>query len=257
MKNGFRIVSVNERNISEHPHIICFINPKHESYPIKIDWLKQRFAEGYTIKLLYLEGEKRPVGFIEYTTGENAWRAVSAEDYLFIHCIWVSANKYKNKGIGTTLVNDCYEDAMSRGRRGVAVVTSSGSFMAEGDIFRKCGFEAVEEAEPHYELWVKTVKKGPLPRFNDWKKELAQYTGLNIVYSKQCPWVSRFVEEIGNNKKYNQLKLNITELQTPQDAQKAPSPYSTFNLIFNGKLLADHYISETRFKNILKKEKLM
>ena len=101
MKNGFQIVSVNEQNISDHPQTVCYINPKHKSHHIKIDWLKQRFDEGYKIKLLYLEGEKRPSGFIEYTNGENAWRAVSAENYLFIHCIWVSANKYKNKGIGS------------------------------------------------------------------------------------------------------------------------------------------------------------
>lgn len=34
----------------------------------------------------------------------------------------------------------------------------------------------------------------------------------------------------------------------------APSIYATFNLINNGKLLADHYISLTRFNNIIKKE---
>jgi hypothetical protein len=51
--------------------------------------------------------------------------------------------------------------------------------------------------------------------------------------------------------------MQITELKTPADAQNAPSLYSVFNLINNGKLLADRYISLTRFNNILKKEKII
>ncbi|MCP4751421.1 MAG: hypothetical protein GY866_11040 [Proteobacteria bacterium] len=39
-----------------------------------------------------------------------------------------------------------------------------------------------------------------------------------------------------------------------EDAQKAPSLYGVFNLIYKGKLLADRNISITRFKNIVKKE---
>jgi len=50
------------------------------------------------------------------------------------------------------------------------------------------------------------------------------------------------------------LELHVTELKTAEEAQNAPSLYATFNLVYNGTLLADHYISNTRFKNILKKE---
>jgi hypothetical protein len=49
------------------------------------------------------------------------------------------------------------------------------------------------------------------------------------------------------------LNLKITELKTPKQAQEAPSVYSVFTLIKDGKILADHYISSTRFRNILKK----
>jgi hypothetical protein len=52
----------------------------------------------------------------------------------------------------------------------------------------------------------------------------------------------------------NGLKLNITELTTSREAQNAPSYYGVFNLIWNGRLLSDHYVSKGRFKNILRKE---
>jgi hypothetical protein len=50
------------------------------------------------------------------------------------------------------------------------------------------------------------------------------------------------------------MELNITELETAEQAQNAPSIYSVFNLVYDGKLLVDHYISNTRFLNIIKKE---
>jgi hypothetical protein len=50
------------------------------------------------------------------------------------------------------------------------------------------------------------------------------------------------------------LELNVIELKTPEEAQNAPSVYATLNLIHDGKLLADHYVSQRRFLDILKKE---
>jgi hypothetical protein len=50
----------------------------------------------------------------------------------------------------------------------------------------------------------------------------------------------------------NGITLTVKKLATPKEAQKAPSGFGTFSLIKDGKLLADHYISRTRFENILK-----
>lgn len=75
-----------------------------------------------------------------------------------------------------------------------------------------------------------------------------------MIYSNQCPWVARFVEEVKPILKEKGLNPAIIELKSAKEAQKAPSLYSAFNLIYNGKLLADRYISTTRFKNIIEKE---
>jgi hypothetical protein len=42
------------------------------------------------------------------------------------------------------------------------------------------------------------------------------------------------------------------ELKTARDAQAAPTPYAVFSIIQNGQVVADHMVSNTRFKNILK-----
>ena len=246
------IVNVDEKNIEQYPPV-CFLNPKNEGYLIKKDWLLKRFAEGLKIKLLYLEGDKKCYGFIEYIPGEYAWRAVDAEGYLFIHCIWITPNTKKKKGYGSLLVKECIEDAQKQDKSGAAVITSTSAFMADKDLFIKNGFEEVETQGDH-SLLVNHLKKGPTPRFKDWKSKLTAYTGLHIIYSNQCPWVSRFMTEVDAVLKERKLKINIMELKTAQEAQAAPSIYATFNLINDGKLLADHYISLTRFENIINKE---
>ncbi len=251
--NNIEIIGLNPENAAKYG-CSCFLNPKHEAHQRKLDWLKDRFSEGLKFKLLFLVNEKKSVGFIEYVPGEYAWRAVDASGYMFIHCMWISPNKYKNKGFGSLLVTDCIRDAENEGKYGVAVVSSEGSFMAGKALFLKNGFQSVASAEPSFELMVKTLKEGPLPKFRDWEKQLEKYKGLNIVYSKQCPWVIRSIKELCEIAEKKGLKLEVTELKTAKEAQNAPSIYATFNLIYDGEILADHYISNRRFLNIIDKE---
>ena len=86
------------------------------------------------------------------------------------------------------------------------------------------------------------------------KNQLQNYQNLTILYSRQCPWVPRFIEEVKPFLEQEQLNPTIIELKTAAQAQQAPSLYGVFNLIYNGKLLADRYISTTRFMNIVRKE---
>ena len=245
------IIDVDENNISKYPPK-CFLNSKNEGYQMKLKWLKKRFSEGLKIKLLYLE--TKCIGFIEYVPGEYAWRAVDAKGYMFIHCIWISPNKHKEKEYGSLLVKECIKDAKKEGKYGVAVVTSEGPFMAGKNLFLKNEFKSIDSAKPSFELMVKIFKKGPLPKFNDWEKQLRKYKGLNIIYANQCPWVARSIKELRETAKKNGLKLKVIELKNAEQTQNAPSIYAVFNLIFNGKLLIDHYISNTRFLNIINKE---
>ncbi len=252
MSNSTSIVTLTPENYTEYG-CRCFLNPKHESHLKKLEGLKKRFAEGLTIKHLFIEGEKNAVGFIEYVPGEHAWRAVDAKGHLFIHCIWISPNKYKEKGYGSQLVKECIEDARKAGKYGVAVVASDGPFIASKELYLKNGFEVIAQAGG-YELLVFKLEEGPMPRFNDWEEQLKNYQGLNIVYSKQCPWVIRSIAEMVEVAQKNGLELKVIELETASQAQSAPSIYAVFNLVHNGKLIIDHYISTTRFLNVLKKE---
>jgi N-acetylglutamate synthase-like GNAT family acetyltransferase len=252
MSKSVKIIELTPENYSSLG-CPCFLNPKQAGHLRKLEWLRDRFAEGFIIKSLFLEDEKKPFGFIEYVPGEFAWRAVDAAGYLFIHCIWVNPNKHKKKGYGSFLVEECLKDAAKQRKTGVAVVTSEGSFIAGKDLFLKKGFEVVER-DDRFELLAKQLQEGVVPKFKDWRKQLSPYNGLNIVYSNQCPWVSRSISELSGIAKEKGLEIKVTELKNAKEAQNAPSIYATFTLIYDGKIYADHYLSSTRFLNILKKE---
>ncbi len=249
-----RIVTVTAGNIHEHPQAVCFINPKQSCHKIKTEWLKKRFKEGLKIKLLYLKDQKKAAGFIEYVPGESAWRAVNAKGYMFIHCLWTYPNSIRGQGYGTALIQDCADDTRKLKMNGVAVMTSKGSFMAKSDIFIKNGFRIVEEKDPHA-LLLHPFRKAPLPTFTDTERSLRKYRDMTVIYSNQCPWVVRFVEDLKDNAAILGFTVALKEIKTAKQAQQAPSAYSAFSLVYQGRLLADHYISKTRLMNILKKER--
>jgi len=246
-----KIVEVTSENIADHPGVVCFINPRNEFYQIKIKWLLEQFSYGLKIRLLYVEGEKSPKGFIEYVPGEYCWRPVDANGYMFIHCLWTYGKKYQRQGLGKQLITEAENDASEM--NGVAVLTSDGSFMANSTIFQKNGYR-LAAASGKYQLLVRKFRDAPLPGFKNPEPDLKKHRGLTIIYSNQCPWVARFIEEVKPILRKRNLSPEIIQIRTPEEAQKAPSLYGVFNLIYNGKILADSYISTTRFANIINKE---
>jgi GNAT superfamily N-acetyltransferase len=250
------IIDTNADNILEYG--VCgYKNIKKEGFPEKIEWLKDRFPEGMKIKTLY-SYEDGNQGMIEYIPGEYCWRPVEASRYMFIHCIFVGFKRaYKGRGYGSLLMDECLKDAEKENMHGVAVVTRKGPFMAGKEMFVKNGFEIVDKASPDFELLVKKFhQKAPSPKFKgDWGKRLSQYSkGLTIIRADQCPYTVKNVREICKTaeQEYN-IKPNTIELKNCQDAQKSPCPFGTFCIVYNGKVVAETPISNTRFKNIMNK----
>ena len=155
------------------------------------------------------------------------------------------------------MVEVCLDDAKKDGAHGVAVMVREGPWLADRRLFLANGFEPVDTAPPDYQLLVrKCDARAANPSFkSDWARKVAQYShGLTIIRSSQCPYVAKFTAEIVETAKLEYgLEPNIVDLRSPADAQNAPTPYATFAVIRDGQLLADHQISRTRFRNIMKK----
>jgi ribosomal protein S18 acetylase RimI-like enzyme len=219
----------------------------------KANWLKERYAEGLRYKVLRSE-KFGDIGMIEYAPGNQAWRPVEAEGYLVIHCLWV-IRKHKDKGLGSLLLESCLRDAKKSKCRGVAVVTSSDSFMARSDLFIKAGFVSVESIPP-YELLVKKFKKAaPDPRFIvERERVLKRYRkGLTILAADQCTYVSKSVERIAKASRTLGLEPRVVRVRSAKASRELPTPYGVFSILYNGKLIAERPISATRFMSIMRK----
>jgi hypothetical protein len=254
MEEQLSIIEVTPANLGDSP--CCGIkNIIHEGHRCKTAWMAKQFKAGLRAKIL-LTADNRQCGYIEYLPGEQAWRGVKANGYMFIHCIWTFYKKHQHRGNAIRLVHECMEDARKAKMLGVAVVARRQPWLASSDLFLKCGFDVVDAAPPDYELLARKFRKNaPSPGFLPAAPvRTAEYaSGLTIIRANQCPHGVKFAREIGEIAE-REFKLHPRQviLNSARDAQKAPTPYAVFTIIYDGKILSDHQISKTRFRNIMK-----
>lgn len=254
--NDMNIIDTNNDNILQYG--ICgYKSIKRAGFPEKVEWLKERFEEGLKIKTLHSATDGTQ-GMIEYLPGEYCWRPVEAAGYTFIHCIFSGFKReFKNKGYGSRLLGECLKDAETKKTYGVAVVTRKGSFMVDGRLFLKHGFEVADTAPPDFTLLVKKFKKtSPTPQFkSNWEERLEQHrSGLTIIRADQCPYTVKNVREIceAAQKEFG-ITPTVVSLKNGKEAQDSPCPFGTFCIVFEGKIVAWHPISKGRFRNIMNK----
>ncbi|MBI5548354.1 MAG: GNAT family N-acetyltransferase [Deltaproteobacteria bacterium] len=238
-----RFVDVDARSVDRLGFFCCMSKKKSEGYQRKLRWVKERFSEGMRVKLLELPER----GFIEYLPGEHAWRPVQdAEGWLFVHCLWV-VGRSKGKGFGEALLGDCLAEAKKAGARGVAMIASEGNWLAGRTLLERQGFESVDEAGPSYSLMIKAFKRGPLPSFpRNWDERLRRLgKGVTVVRTDQCPYLddaARHVLEVCAKLK---KKARVLELGSAREVHEAaPSPYGTFAIVDDGRLVADTFVLE-------------
>ncbi|MFD2724659.1 GNAT family N-acetyltransferase [Hyunsoonleella rubra] len=246
-----KIIEVTPNNV-EKETLFCIKDMKKPEAKSKQKWFEKRYKEGLKLKILKDANDKM-LGFIEYIPASNAWRPVEADNFMFIHCMYIYAKKHRNLGLGAMMLKEAENDAMSKHMDGLCVMTSKGSWMADKRLFEKHGFNQVD-ARGRFELMSKKWNaQAPDPSLIDWTTKQQNYMGWHLLYADQCPWHEKSVEALLNVAMDHGIDLKITKINTAQEAKNAPSGYGGFNLLYNGKLLEDHYISNTRFRNIIRK----
>lgn len=250
--NDIKIIDVTTDNVTDIG-IYCIKDKKSPGYESKITWFKSKINSGLKIKIA-LDNNGKQVGFIEYIPSELAWRPVKATNYLFIQCIGIFAKEAKDKGIGSTLIQQCEQDALNQQKDGICVMSSEGPWMANKSLYEKNHFTIADKLG-RFELMFKSFNNEiTKPSLIDWTKQQSVYKGWHLIYSDQCPWHQKSINDLSQSAIEHGIDLKVKKLITPEESQHAPSGFGTFSLIKDDKLLADHYISRTRFENILKQE---
>ncbi len=245
------IIDINAANVDSQGFFCYMSKRKTEGFQRKLGWLKARFTEGMRIKLLELPDR----GFIEYIPGEHAWRAVHADGYMFIHCLWV-VGRSKGRGFGAALLEECIADAKRSKMKGVAMVASEKVWLVGKRILESHGFERADEVPPAFSLMVKKFGNHASPSFAGSFDEKARACGkgLTVFRSDQCPYIVDATAAALDAARKAGIKARAVELRSRDEILRlSPSPYGVFSIVHDGKLLSYHYLLEKDLAPLLSK----
>ncbi len=252
--DSLNIITLTNSNIDSE-HICCALSDKKclNGVKAKKEWLKDRFKDG----LIFKKFDVRQKVFIEYIPADNAWCPIEAPGYMFINCFWV-AGSYKGKGYGSKLLDECFKD--SEGMNGVVVLTSKTKkpYMSDKTFFIKKGFSVCDTASPYFELLVKKFRnEAPDPVFKKCVKESKINNNImTIYYTEQCPFTDYYIGEIVKRAESIGFPLEIKKIQSKEEAQNAPSPYTTYSVFYNGQFLTHEILNEKKFDKLVEKIKM-
>lgn len=250
----FNFIQLSPQNIDQYD-LCCVKSKKHQGVTQKKEWLLKAFELGYECHVLWSEELKQSIALIEFAPESASWRQIDAPHFLVIQCLIHKQKDNCGLGIGSALIQKAVARAKELKLDGVVSLTSSTeSWIPEGRIFQNNGFTLGHQAygfELHYLLLNPKVLP---PTIKNHDKQMTTYKGLHLLYSPQCPMHQKCAEELAAEAKRLGLKLTVKELKEPDQANIIPSPFGTFALIHNGKVLSHHYISVRRFQNILAEE---
>ncbi len=244
------LVKLTHENIDKE-HICCAIsNNKDIQVMSKKNWLKDRLDEG----LVFLKGNVRGKCFIEYIPAEYAWASIEAQGYMYIDCLWVSG-QFKGHGYSNLLLNACIKDSKEKGKKGLVILSSKKKmgFLADPKYMGYKGFRTVDTAEPYFELmYLPFEEEASRPRFRDSVRGHEDMPeGFVLYYTNQCPFTAKYVPILENTAKTRGASFRSVHIQTREDAQDAPSPFTTFSLFYDGQLVTHEILSEKKFDKIL------
>ncbi len=210
-------------------------------YINKNKWLLGSFKQG--LRYIKLMENGKAAGFIEYTPIEFSSRVVLGENYLVIHCLWVSKI---GKGYATKLINKCVEDAKAQNKDGVIVITNPDtSWTPSKDVFIKNGFLEVDKAPYGFELLVKKFKDSPNPCFpKDWDERLELFNDLTILRTQQCPFVDIATENMVSAADKLGISSTIIDIKNREELMKlSPTPYGIYGVVYKNKLITYHRLT--------------
>jgi GNAT superfamily N-acetyltransferase len=240
MSQDLEIKTIDASNLDRLGFFCYKSKRKSAGYAAKLAWVRARLAEGMRLHILYEDGVSK--GFIEYIPGEFAWRAVHAEGYLFIHCMWV-VGEAKGMGYGTRLLRRCIQDAREGGYIGVAMLASEQTWLADRRFFEGSGFEVIDSAAPAFSLMALQISEGQAPSLpSNWESRIANFgEELTVIFSDQCPYLARMKHAVHRAAAALGIPSHEVKHSSARDVQNfSPSPYGVYNITYKGELIASH-----------------
>ena len=142
-----------------------------------------------------------------------------------------------------------------KGKKGLVVLSSQKKrgFLSDPAYMRYKGFKTADTAEPYFELlYLPFDESTEKPRFKNTVHERSGMTkGFVLLFTNQCPFTAKYVPLLENVAKARGAALQVIPIRTREEAQNAPSPFTTFSLFYDGQLVTHEILSEKKFESIL------
>lgn len=235
---------VDESNIDKE-HICCSLSSKDTGVKLKKEWMKEQMKKGLVFNKLDVRGKV----FIEYIPAEFAYAPITADDYLYIDCFWVSG-KYKNQGYGKELLGALIADAKDKDKSGIVVLSSNKKkpFLSDPKFLKKNGF-LLADTFLDYELLYLSFKESIIPKFNT---SVGEIDGNKLYYSYQCPFTDKYVKLVKEAAESIQFPLEVICIDSLEKAKEAPCPFTTYSLYLNGELITNEILTAKKFLEMIK-----
>lgn len=245
-------INITEDNLSAE-HLCCAISDKNHQTGVNVkrQWLSERIKEGHVFRKLNEKGKV----FIEYAPLEKAWVPVVGKNYMYIYCLWVSGS-FKGKGHGKALLEYCIEDAKSRGKSGICVISSKkkSPFLTDKKFMQANGFLTVDTLSGDYELLALSFD-GTQPNFADnARKQGIENKGLTIYYGLQCPYIPNCIEQVKGYCEANHIPLSLIAVDSVEKAKSLPGVFNNWAVYYDGKFETVHMLNEGYLKKLLAKK---
>ena len=243
-------IQITKKNI-ENEHICCALGAKQYEKAVneKKKWLTERMDEG----LVFYRLNERAKVFIEYLPAEMAWIPIQASNYMYINCLWVSG-RYKNNGLGKQLLDKCKADAVAQGMDGIVHIVGKKNkpYLSEKRFFEYMGFKLVDQIDPYFDLvslsWNDQAVRPSFKR--DGKISVTQQ-GIAIYYTAQCPFAVCILENLRKVAENHGVTFTTHQLTTKEEAQNAPTIWTTFGLFYDGKFITHEMMSANKFEKLI------
>ena len=131
-------------------------------------------------------------------------------------------------------------------------------YLSDPDFLRYKGFQLADTAMPYYELlYLPFDKTSGKPQFREQvKTPQSEQKGFVLYYSHQCPFTAKYVPLIESLAKDKGVPFQTIRFESKDQAQNAPSPFTTYSLFYNGTFLTNEILSEKKFEKILSEQNL-
>lgn len=131
-------------------------------------------------------------------------------------------------------------------------------FLSDPDFLKYKGFKLADKASPYFELlYLPFNSDSYKPSFKENViNPRVEEEGFILFYTHQCPFTAKYVpiiEEFANNKG---IQFKTVLLDTREQAQNAPSPFTSYSLFYNGKFITNEILSIKKFEKIIEQKRL-